>query len=245
MKLNRKGFTLVELLVTIVIVGLVVGLSVFGIVKLVGDAESKTSTISIKNMLEAARIYSAEADSSSWKKNVDNEAFCVTIGELMNNGLLDKNASINGGYKKEDYVIVKRNNITLAIESEKMIAIDDFDDKNNELCTGQVITETLTKPELKTPVKYTDRIEIPFDGGTADSGVKNYSCLYGVSSSNVNREGIIEGNKCILDGIKNNSDYYVLIYIHELINDIYLLYNLLFLLLLLYLIFLFFYHLII
>ena len=46
MKLNKKGFTLVELLVTIFIVSLVIVLSAFGIIKAIGNSKDKALYIS-------------------------------------------------------------------------------------------------------------------------------------------------------------------------------------------------------
>ena len=73
MRLNRKGFTLVELLVTIVVVGLVVGLSTFGVIRLIKSSEEEVVVLSENNLKEAARIYSTEASNDSWKKKVDYE----------------------------------------------------------------------------------------------------------------------------------------------------------------------------
>lgn len=216
MILNRKGFTLIELLVTIVIIGLVVGLSTYGIIKLVNDSEEQTTVLNESNLKEAARIYSSEASSDSWKKTDENyDAFCVTIGELMNKGLLEKNAFINGGYTKDNFIIVKRNKITLAIENEEIVS-NDTTDKNNKICTGQVNigNEDVTAPSITGSTSYTDRIEVIFNTGESVSGVKNYTCLYGSTSSNINKEGVVEGNKCVLDVLKSNSQYYVHIYMN-------------------------------
>ena len=58
------------------------------------------------NLKEAARTYSSESSSSSWKKtNEDYDAYCVTIGELMNKGLLEKQASLPEGLNKNTYII--------------------------------------------------------------------------------------------------------------------------------------------
>ena len=212
MKMNRKGFTLIELLVTIVIVGLVIGFSVFGIVKLIKNSEDKVTVLTENNLKEAARIYSTEMGDDSWKKNTDFDAFCVTVGELMNKGLLDKNAVTPNGINRDSYIIVKRNNVTLAVEQEEMVS-DTIGEEYNTICTGQNIqNENITKPSIGTSVSYTDRIDIPFSAGSAESGIKNYKCLYGTSSSSINREGIVEGNTCVLDGLKNNTPYYVFIY---------------------------------
>ena len=214
MKINRKGFTLVELLVTIVIVGLVLALVVFGIFSAIDNSKDKAKNLSEKSIKEAARVYSGEAGSDSWKKSneYDFDAFCVTIGELMNKGLLDKDSTINlDKVDKNTYVIVKRNRITLTVEKEEIAYENDI---NYGICTGTYVepSETVTKPSIRSSVSYTDRLEVSFTNGEATTGVKNYKCLYGDSSSNINREGVIENNTCIATNLKNNHNYYIYIY---------------------------------
>ena len=51
--MNRKGFTLVELLGTIVIIGLVIAGSAFGIIKLIDESKSKGKNISIASIESA------------------------------------------------------------------------------------------------------------------------------------------------------------------------------------------------
>lgn len=210
MKLNRKGFTLIELLVTIVIVGLVAGLSTFGIIKIINNSEEQTVVLSEDNIKEAARLYSTESSNDSWKKKDNYDAFCVTIGELMNKGLLNKNAQINVGGDRNTFVMVRRNKVTLAIEKEEILT------SNASICTGETINnENYTAPEITGSESYTDKIVINFTNGSADSGIKNYKCIYGDTSTNIDKEGIINGNACILNNLKNNKPYYVLIYMNS------------------------------
>ena len=216
MKLNRKGFTLVELLVTIAIIALVVGFSIFGIINVINNSEEEATVLSESNIKEAASLYSNEMGSSSWKKTNNYDAFCVTVGELMNKGLLDKNGVITEkNITKDTYIIIKRNNVTMAIESEEIVS-SNINDDNNKVCTGQIVIdkEDFDRPILGTNVSYTDKIEIPFTSGSSDSGVSSYKCLYGQSSSNVNKEGTIDGNKCVISNLKHNTNYYVLIYMN-------------------------------
>lgn len=217
MNLNKKGFTLIELLVTIVIVGLVICLSTYGIIQFLNNTEEQKITLSESSIKEAARIYSSEANKSSWKDSNDYELFCVTIGELMNKGLLDKNASIENNIDRDSFVVVKRNKITLAIEKEEFAIKDD---SNYNICTSQVIvpSENIIKnPEITTPItSYTDKIEIPFIKGSATyngtPSETSYRCLYGTTSSLINMQGRIEDDKCILEGLKNNTEYYAVVY---------------------------------
>ena len=217
MRLNRKGFTLVELLVTIVIIALVIGFSTFGIISAVNNSKNKATVLSTNSLKKAANVYSTEASSDSWKKtNSDYDAFCVTVGELMNKGLLDKDGIISDdSITKETFIIVKRNNITFAVEDEEIAYLYD---ENYNICTKNdvVAGEIFTRPVMGEEISYTDRMEISFESGTSDTGVKDYKCLFGTSSSNVNREGVVdkENNICIIDGLKNNTFYYVYIYMN-------------------------------
>ena len=79
MKLNRKGFTLIELLAVIAIVGLVLGLSSYGIISAYNKTKENSLILNEKSILEAARIFSSEADTNEWKSFNDNQYFCTTI----------------------------------------------------------------------------------------------------------------------------------------------------------------------
>ena len=116
MKLNNKVFTLIELLVTVVIIGLALGITIYGIINVIKKFENKKNNLSESSIKEAARIYSSEYNSNSWKDDGDNESFCVTVGELINKGLLTKNKTLVDGITKETFIIVKRNKITFIID---------------------------------------------------------------------------------------------------------------------------------
>ena len=98
MKLNRKGYTLIELLAVILIIGLILGFSTYGIINAFNTSKNKSLTISINSIKESAETYATEKndDSSYWLDITDkeNKYFCITIEELMNKGLLDKKANI-------------------------------------------------------------------------------------------------------------------------------------------------------
>ena len=55
--MNKKGFTLVELLATIVILSLVVGIAIFALTSSFKSAKNKTELIFIKNLEDAIDIY--------------------------------------------------------------------------------------------------------------------------------------------------------------------------------------------
>ena len=188
MKLNKKGFTLIELLVTILIVGLVIGFSAYGIISIIDNSSEQAIVLSENNLKEAARIYSREVSSDSWKTNSEYEYFCVTVGELMNKGLLDKKAEINGNITRNDFVIVKRNKVTFVNIKEEIAK----NGNNYELCTGSVSnsTEVVTAPVVGNYSSTTDKIVISFTPGSAsyngNSSTTSYKCLYGTTSNNLN-----------------------------------------------------------
>jgi len=215
MKIDRKGFTLVELLVVIAVVAVVLVVSIFGIIAVINNSKDKVTVISDSSIKIAANIYSSGMGSDSWKKNTDYDAFCVTIGELMNKGLLEKESVFNNkNITKDSFVIVKRNNVTLSIMGEEIVS-ENINDEYNQICTGQSSNgEEYDAPEITSYKSYTDKILIDFSNGEAASGIKDYKCLYGESSSSVNKEGIVSGNTCVLEGLKNNSDYYVMLYMN-------------------------------
>ena len=123
-KINRKGFTLIELLATIAIIGLVIGLSTFGIIKIVENSKNKAKDISMDSIKSSARIYSEEASSSDWKNitNEDYKYFCVTIQELINKGLLKEKEIKNLDITKTNYVAVMKNKLTETVEKEEIIS---------------------------------------------------------------------------------------------------------------------------
>ncbi|MDY4859236.1 MAG: type II secretion system protein, partial [Bacilli bacterium] len=118
MKLNRKGYTLIELLAVILIIGLVLGFSTYGIINAINSSKEKAAALSENSIKEAAETYATEKndDSSYWLDTTDegNKYFCITIEELMNKGLLDKKANIKSkDFDIHSYVLVKKNKVTM------------------------------------------------------------------------------------------------------------------------------------
>lgn len=218
MRLNRKGFTLIELLVTIIIIGLIISFSVYGIVHAINKTKDKKLEISLSSIKESAREYSSEFGSGSWRSDDDNyESFCVTVGELINKGLLGKDIILDNNVNEDTFVIVKRNKVTLVTIKEE---ITEPGDDNYYFCTNQEVDESeeIIKPKIISSTNYTDKIEVSFQNGSAthngSSSEVTYKCLYGDISSNVNMEGVIADNKCIVDNLKNNKVYYIIVYMN-------------------------------
>ena len=214
MNLNKKGYTLIELLAVILIIGLILVLSTYGIINAFNTSKNKSLTISINSIKESAETYATEKndDSNYWLDITDkeNKYFCTTIEELMNKGLLDKKAE-STKFKKSDFVLVKKNKVT-NVNSKAEILTNDNNNDDYKVCSGNIVNEKVTEyPKLDSGTSYTDEIEVPFtDANTnSNSTMTDKVCMYGDSSANVKETGVIEGNTCKLQGLKQNEKYYL------------------------------------
>ena len=224
--MNKKGFTLVELLGVIVILALVVGGGVFGIIKIIEKSRGESASISVESIKKATIVYSAEKenDDNYWKtisrKGYEGKYFCVTIEELLNKGLLPKDKNL-GDIDIHTYVGIKKDNITLVNGNPILLKGIPSNDGNTSLteeqiiygvCTGNIINETITKhPILSGGKSYTDEIvNISFTDIEGENiKIKESTCSYGLTSGNLDHNGTISGNTCNLDKLKDNTDYYV------------------------------------
>ena len=217
MKLNRKGYTLIELLAVILIISLIIALSIFGIIKAINSSKGKAATLSEKSIKEAAETFAAEKndDNNYWLDITDkeNKYFCITIEELMNKGLLDKKANIKSkDFDIHSYVLVKKNKVTMVNSKAEILTEDKANSDGYKVCMGNIVNEEVKDyPKLDNGTSYTDEIHIPFtDANTNPSStMSDKVCMYGDSSANIKETGVIEGNTCKLQGLKQNEKYYL------------------------------------
>ncbi len=121
MKINNKGFTLVELLATIVIFAIVAGIGTFSITTIIKNSKNKNYELLIKNIKDAAEVYYQECQYGGKEKvtfpqydgtkcNVFKvppyDGYIITLGDMVNNGYLTGNAK----YESGNYKIVNPNN---------------------------------------------------------------------------------------------------------------------------------------
>ena len=227
MKLNRKGYTLIELLAVILIIGLILGFSTYGIINAFNTSKNKSLTISINSIKEAAETYATEKndDSSYWLDITDkditdkdttykeNKYFCITIEELMNKGLLDKKANIKSkDFDIHSYVLVKKNKVTMVNSKAEILTKDKVNSDGYKVCMGNIVNKEVTVyPKLDNGTSYTDEISVEFSDATTNqsSTMSDKVCMYGDSSANIKETGVIEGNTCKLQGLKQNEKYYL------------------------------------
>jgi len=216
-KLNRKGYTLIELLAVILIISLIIALSIFGIIKAINSSKEKAATLSEKSIKEAAETYATEKndDNNYWLDITDkeNKYFCITIEELMNKGLLDKKANIESkDFDIHSYVLVKKNKVTMVNSKAEILTKDKVNSDGYKVCMGNIVNEEVTVyPKLGKSTSYTDEIHVKFTDATTNqsSTMSDKVCMYGDSSANIKEIGVIEGNTCKLQGLKQNEKYYL------------------------------------
>ena len=213
MKLNRKGYTLIELLAVVVVIGLVIGLSAYGVITAYNNSKGKATIISESSIKKSASVFSEEKanDSDRWIDISSGKYFCTTIEELMNNGLLDKKAKLEGNnVKKYSYIVIKKNKVTLVNSDPRLLISDNSEEEEYKVCTGNIKNEEIkTYPSLDTGTSYTDEIRTPFTDGEAESSITDRKCLYGDTSGSINKEGKVVNNECVFDNLKDDTDYYI------------------------------------
>ena len=215
MNLNKKGYTLIELLAVILIIGLILGFSTYGIINAINSSKEKVTTLSEKSIKEAAETYATEKndDNNYWLDIIDkeNKYFCTTIEELMNKGLLDKKAE-STKFKKSDFVLVKKNKVTNVNSKAEILTKDKANSNDYKVCMGNIVNEEVTDyPKLDNGTNYTDEIHVQFTDAKTNpsSTMSDKVCMYGDSSANIKEIGVIEGNTCKLQGLKQNEKYYL------------------------------------
>ena len=132
-RINNKGFTLIELLAIIAITAIILGVGTYGIVNLVNKSKEKGSLISETSIKKSASLYADEADDSLWidPGSGNYKYYCITIEELINKGIIKKNAKLPDNINKSNYISIKKDKFSL-VKSEPVILGDNADVNSND-----------------------------------------------------------------------------------------------------------------
>lgn len=217
-KINNKGFTLIELLAIIAITAIILGVGTYGIVNLVNKSKEKGSLISKTSIKESASLYADEAGDSLWidPGRGDYKYYCITIEELINKGIIKKNAKLPKGIDKYNYVSIKKNKVTFVKNDPVILDTNaDINSTDYQVCTGNKFEEKVSKtPEFTGNKSWTDSLEVSFNDGKAESDIKDKWCQYDTTSSISGDKNIIvldsKTNTCNIDkNLTNKTSYYV------------------------------------
>lgn len=149
--MNRKGFTLVELLVTIAIIGIVLSLGTYFVMEVVENSKKKAYEATKKSALESAVIYANEfLDETDWVEvsdEIDTDRACVSIQWLINKGYV-KNEDFNPSEIIEDYklntdhvVVLKKDTKTKTIRYDDVYKSEGIDISENGTCNNLLNAE--------------------------------------------------------------------------------------------------------
>ena len=216
-KINNKGFTLIELLAIIAITAIILGVGTYGIVNLVNKSKEKGSLISETSIKESASLYADEAGDSLWidPGSGDYKYYCITIEELINKGIIKKNAKLPKGIDKYNYVSIRKNKVTF-VKGESLIIKDALDGSADaSVCVGNIIKEKIeSAPKEKNVTSYTDEIDSVFDDMVGESKIIDKTCYFNKDSSSIVRDDGHKGdfdkssNTCLIKGLDDETIYY-------------------------------------
>ena len=106
--MNRKGFTLVELIATIVVLAMVMGIASYSIIGIMNNSKNKNYELLVKNIKDAAEVYYQECRYSNNSGLVDGngnsicDSATITLGQLVEYGYLKGNTKNGDKYALEN-----------------------------------------------------------------------------------------------------------------------------------------------
>ena len=105
---KKNGFTLVELLSTVVILGVVLSVTVYIVMKNINKAKDNAKLITYNNIKDISKIYTDEV-ASYWNIKDDYEYSCISLGDMIENGFFDEDTiNENDKLSKETKIKVIR-----------------------------------------------------------------------------------------------------------------------------------------
>ncbi len=96
--MNNKGFTLIELIATILVLALVMSIASYSIINVIKNAKQKNYDLLIEHIKEASETFFQEckySNNSGINCNSIGNGFEITLGELVTYGYLKGNDSDN------------------------------------------------------------------------------------------------------------------------------------------------------
>ena len=105
---KKNGFTLVELLSTVVILGVVLSVTVYIVMKNINKSKEDAELITYNNIKNAAKVYNDEV-ASYWNTKDNYEYSCISLGDMIENGFFDEDTiNKNDKLSKETKIKVVR-----------------------------------------------------------------------------------------------------------------------------------------
>lgn len=112
--MNKRGFTLVELLATIVILGIISTIAVVSVDKMLDHSREVECDSILQSITNAAKEYASD---HRYTTITSSDAFQISVSDLIDNGYLSYN--IQDPFKKEILTPAQKNNIFASIRLNK------------------------------------------------------------------------------------------------------------------------------
>lgn len=88
--MNRRGFTLIEMLACLAVLGLVLGIGLYATKDTLSMTVNSLNKVSDNEVFDAAELYVSEVNSNWNIDNQGNEYTCVLIGNLVDFGYFNE-----------------------------------------------------------------------------------------------------------------------------------------------------------
>lgn len=161
--MNKKGFTLVELLVTIGIITLVSSLGVYLVTNIINSSKEKTIVLAHENIKKGANLYSKEFfDEIIWSNNKS----CISVEQLISKGYIRKDKAEDATH---NYIIIEKDdNNTIVSETNS---------------TGtETICEAVIKKKVSPPTNKDICKELRYNGNSQNLIKENIGDIYEVAN---------------------------------------------------------------
>ena len=142
MKKKDKGFSLIELLATIFIISIILGITGYFVTNTIKNSEKHSSTLAINNIKKTASTYVEEyKDDVIWNKNEEkkNTYSCIAVNSLINKGYLNQEEVDKSIQKYIETNQVEKDNLEYIIvtKDENNTVISEEFDQNGTCSTDQ------------------------------------------------------------------------------------------------------------
>lgn len=117
----KNGFTLVELLVTVAIISLILGIAIYSVNSAISNSKKESYTLAVNNIKKSANTYAKEyLEEINWDADDEEENLtktCVSVQTLVNKGYLEKKVLEDNSMPKS-IIVTKDKNDTIVSEEE-------------------------------------------------------------------------------------------------------------------------------
>lgn len=216
MNINRKGFTLVELLVIILLLAVVALISTPIVLNIIEKSGKGAFMKSAQGLLRTTNLYYIENKTGikflgniEFKcENMDDDK-CTSQNkdakDLKHDGILgigkatiDPEGRVSFDITNNKYCAYK-----YAIKDDIYIVKGTCEENNIDIVHDTVNPTIVKTGETITPYSITINYET-----TDDKGIKEVICNYSDNINDLNKKGIADESKCLMDNLQSSHNYY-------------------------------------